>query len=46
MACCQESSGTARGCEEEGKGGTSGVPGAGRGLAGRGRNKIVLLPET
>lgn len=21
MACCQESSGTARGCEEEGKGG-------------------------
>lgn len=45
MASCQESSGTAQGCEEEGKGGTSRVPGVGRGWEGRGRNKIVLLLE-
>lgn len=46
MASCRESSGTAQGYEEEGKERALRVPGVGRGWAVRGRNKIVLLPES
>lgn len=34
MASCQESSGTAQGCEEEGKGGNLEGAGGGQGMGG------------